>query len=163
MHLTASDTLKSVYDYRLSEAEFAAVGRIIIEFASIERNADITLDLYGKETPRHLSDRVREVGKVIRAVGDDHAQLLSAEFTWAMKETAEARNLLAHGLLLYPEDGPVELWSEKLDRHLTLPQVLMCLPYAHYANYCLQYLIWHRLDIKPPKPFPDRPAFSKAE
>jgi hypothetical protein len=161
--VTADEPLKSIYAHGLSDAEFETVGRIIIEFASIEWNVGKFLELVGKTPPQNVSDRMKELRKVMRGVDDERAKFFAAEFRWAMDATADVRNLLAHGMLLYPLEkgtGPIELWRQNMAQKIALPDALAVLPLVHYASHCLAHLDWHCHNIKPPKPFPERPSLS---
>lgn len=157
-----SSFVPSIFNYKLSPDSMARLGHIVITFshaaAELGRaysrlNPDWTEGSWAR-----IDDQVRFLYLHVRDGNSPEIADLVRELRWATKRTVFARNMIAHGILLYAENGDVSFWSHDRRRELALQDVLNLEPCFNYMLWVSVFITWALAGITPHKPLPMRPS-----
>lgn len=160
------------YNFQHADDQLATIGRIMVTFSHIEFHLnDVLTTLRSRanrdELPHYPTEQIgrklREAKKLLnRGLAPEVAELWN-EFRLAMAHALPARNMIAHGILLYDEKNEISFWSQSRRKELPLLTVMGAEKWANYGLHVSFHAYQHLHpspfdgEVKLPKPLPDRP------
>jgi hypothetical protein len=162
--------------FGLSPTELKALGLFIVTCSELENHInDVLTSLRGAANGGHAMAVTRESTdrkmKEIRSLaesreGSDELLVLANEVRWAIKTVQRARNMLAHGRLLYDSEARISFWSVWKSNEMSMADMQAARAKAIYAMKVTRHIQWKLMvnavggifPITAPPPLPGRPA-----
>jgi hypothetical protein len=152
----------SLFDYKLSPESMGRLGHIVITFSHAAAELGRAYSRLNPDSTSgwrdRLDDQVKFLRLHVRDGNNPEIADLVRELRWVTKKTVFARNMIAHGILLYAENGDVSFWSHERRRELALQDVLNLEPCFNYMLWVSVFINWSLAGIRPHKPLPVRPS-----
>src|ERR1700730_1021295 len=106
-----------LYDFRLSDDQLKMLGRIIVSYSHIDHTIEgVLFVLFARKATSgdlNISMRMKllKLKELICAGEAPELEALHKELRWAMRFVQVARNMICHGILIYPDSKLPEFWS----------------------------------------------------